>query len=45
MEVTDDLTVTDDVKIGGVLTFGGTILGNTLSDTHNILGHITGVVI
>ena len=40
--ITDDLTVTDDVAIGGVLTAtGGTILGNALSDTHNILGHIT----
>ena len=42
LQVTDDLTVTDDVGIGGVLTAtGGTTLGNALSDVHKITGSLT----
>ena len=42
LQVTDDLTVTDDVGIGGVLTAtGGTKLGNALSDVHEITGSLT----
>ena len=42
LQVTDDMTITDDFAVGGVLTAtGGTILGNTVSDTHTIVGHIT----
>ena len=42
VQVTDDLNVTDDVGIGGVLTQTvGTVLGNPDSDTHTIIGHVT----
>jgi len=42
LQVTDDLTVTDDLGVGGVLTAtGGTILGNAVTDTHSIIGHVT----
>ena len=42
LQVTDDLTVTDDVGIGGVLTAtGGTKLGNALSDIHEVTGSLT----
>ena len=42
LQVTDDLTVTDDAGIGGVLTAtGGTKLGNALSDIHEVTGSLT----
>ena len=42
LQVTDDMTITDDLDVGGVLTAtGGTILGNAVTDTHNIIGHVT----
>ena len=42
LQITDDLTVTDDVGIGGVLTAtGGVKLGNALSDTHEVTGSLT----
>ena len=42
LQVTDDMTITDDLDVGGVLTAtGGTIVGNAVTDTHNIIGHVT----
>ena len=42
LQVTDDMTITDDLAVGGVLTAtGGTILGNAITDTHSIIGHVT----
>ena len=42
LQVTDDMTITDDLSVGGVLTAtGGTILGNAVTDTHSIIGHVT----
>ena len=40
--ITDDLVVTDDTQIGGVLSAtGNTIFGNAGTDTHTFTGHIT----
>ena len=40
--VTDDLTVTDDAQIGGVLSAtGNTVFGNAVTDRHEFIGHIT----
>ena len=42
LQVTDDMSITDDLGVGGVLTAtGGTILGNAVTDTHSIVGHVT----
>ena len=42
LQVTDDMTITDDLAVGGVLTAtGGTILGNAITHTHSIIGHVT----